>query len=62
MVSIGTQIKQLSALLETSDLSDWMSEFLGGIVDRTDEGKNTAALTEKQIGVIEREYKKHFAG
>lgn len=62
MVSIGTQIKQLSGLLETSDLSDWMSEFLGGIVDRTDTGKNTASLTDKQIGVIEREYKKHFAG
>ena len=61
MVSIGTKIKQLSGLRGTNDCSVWIQGFINGIVEKTKDGEDTSMLTEKQIGVVEAEWKRHFA-
>lgn len=61
MKSIGQMIDQLDALLGTKDLTAWEDQFLTHITEQTNTGINTASLTEKQIAVIERLYRKHFA-
>lgn len=60
-VSVGTMVKQISGLLDTSDLIDWENRFVGDIAQGTQDGQRTETLTEKQIEVIERIWKKHFA-
>jgi hypothetical protein len=62
MTSINTQVKRVSGLLDTKDLSDWEDEFIQGITQQTNEGNNTASLTGKQIECLEQIYSKHFAG
>lgn len=60
-VSIGTQIIQLSGLVGTDDLNDWENDFVSDILDKTQDGKVTGTLSDRQIMTIERIYKKHFA-
>lgn len=62
MTSLNTMVKRCSGLIDTNDVSDWESDFLQSIVERTNEGDNTTSLTEKQIDVLERIFNKHFAG
>lgn len=62
MKSIGTMIKQLAALDGLQDLSEWEMEFALDIRDKTNGGRVTSELSDRQIEVIERLYKKHFAG
>lgn len=61
MVSITTMVKQVGGLMGTKDLTDWENLFVSNILEKTAQGDNTTSLTEKQIGVIERIYSKHFA-
>ncbi len=61
MVSIGTKLKQLAALRGTQDISVWIEGFLNGAMKKTNDGADTSALTDKQIDVIENEWKRHFA-
>lgn len=61
MVSVGVMVKQLSGLLDTEDLSDWENEFVGNVVDRTQEGEVTGTLSERQVTTVERIWRKHFA-
>lgn len=61
MTSLNTMVKRCSGLIDTNDVSDWESDFLQSIVERTSEGDNTTSLTEKQIDVLERIFNKHFA-
>jgi hypothetical protein len=61
VVSIGTQIKQLSGLLATSDLTPWEQEFVQSVAERSRTGEDTTRLSEKQVGVVERIYRKHFS-
>ena len=60
-VSIGTQIKQLSGLIGTGDLTPWEQEFMQSLVERSRTGEDTTRLSEKQVGVVERIYSKHFS-
>jgi hypothetical protein len=60
-VSLGVMVKQLSGLLDTNDLNEWEQTFVGDIAHRTREGEDTTRLTERQVGVIERIWSKHFA-
>lgn len=60
-VSIGAKIKQLAGLIGTKDVTDWEDEFLSDVVGRTAEGDRTSMLSEKQIEVIDRLYRKNFA-
>lgn len=62
MTSLNTMVKRCSGLLDTNDLSDYETDFVASIMERTDDGENTSMLTEKQIDVLERIFKKHFAG
>ena len=62
MTSLNTMVKRCSGLIDTNDVSDWESDFLQSIVERTNDGDNTTSLTEKQIDVLERIFNKHFAG
>jgi hypothetical protein len=62
MTSIGTMIKRISGLLGTSDLNAWEQCFVSGVVEKTNDGEQTTALSAKQIETIERIHDKHFAG
>ena len=61
VVSIGTMIRQLEGLLDTSDVNDWENTFLHGVCDRTVGGLETRKLSEKQIARIEELWARHFA-
>lgn len=60
-VSLGTMVKQLSALIDTKDVTEWENGFIESVVFKTAFGSNTRSLTEKQIETIERLWEKHFA-
>lgn len=60
-LSISTMVKKIAGLAHTQDVSEWESQFIDSIVGRTDGGKNTTALTAKQVETIERIHGKHFA-
>lgn len=60
-VSIGTQIKQLAGLLDTTDLTDWEADFVASVNLRSKGGAETRALTTKQVETIESIYEKNFA-
>lgn len=61
MASINTMVQRVSGLVDTNDLTDWESDFVTSVVEQTNDGKNTTSLTEKQIDVLERIFRKHFA-
>lgn len=62
MASLNTMVQRVHGLIDTKDLSDWESDFVASVVEQTSDGKNTTSLTEKQIDVLERIFRKHFAG
>lgn len=62
MASLNTMVKRVSGLLDTKDLSDWEDDFVRSITERTRDGDDTTALTEKQITCLERIFHRHFAG
>lgn len=61
MKSIGQMIMQIDGLLGTQNLSEWENEFVENIVERTNHGNRTTGLSPKQVEVVERIYRKHFA-
>lgn len=61
LVSIGTKVKQLEGLLDTKDLNEWENNFLHSISVRTDCGRNTTGLSEKQIERLDELWGKYFA-
>lgn len=61
MASLNLMVQRVCGLT-SNDLSDWEDNFLESISEKTDNGKNTTMLTEKQIDVITRIFDKHFAG
>ena len=60
-LSLSTMVKKIAGLAHTQDVSEWESQFIDSIVARTDGGKNTTALSEKQVEIVERIHGKHFA-
>lgn len=62
MTAINTMVKRISGLAGTRDVNEWEDDFIQSIVEQTDDGDDTSSLTEKQINVIERIFRKHFAG
>jgi len=60
MISIGIMIRRIATLADTRDASAFETEFINNIVNRTNDGKDTSRLSEKQIAVIESIHKKHF--
>jgi hypothetical protein len=61
MKSLGQMIKQLDGLRGTQDINEWESDFIKSVVGWTGNGERTTGLSSKQIAVIERLYRKHFA-
>lgn len=62
MTTLNTMVKRIAGLADTTDVTEWESEFITNVVEQTDEGDNTTSLSEKQIAVVERLFRKHFAG
>ena len=60
MKSVGAMVKQLEGLHETGDVTPWENEFIASVVLRSNYGSLTQRLSEKQVEIIERIYKKHF--
>lgn len=61
MKSIGQMIQQLDGLRGTRDINNWESDFIKSVVGWSDNGEHTGDLSAKQVEVIERIYRKHFA-
>jgi hypothetical protein len=61
MASLNTMVKKVAGLADTKDVSDWESDFIKSIFEKTRGGDDTTSLTEKQIDVLERLHRKHFA-
>lgn len=62
MASTNIMLQQCAGLVGTKDVSDWESDFLSSVLDRSQNGTRPDLLTERQIDVLERIWRKHFAG
>lgn len=60
MASVGVMIKTIKGLLGTKDITDWEENFIEDISEKTQDGRNTTTLTEKQVESVERIYQKHY--
>jgi hypothetical protein len=61
-VSISTMIDQLDGLRDTKDLSEWEQGFVTNILERyLLAKKDTRWMSSKQVDVVERIWRKHFA-
>lgn len=60
-VSIGTMVKQVCTLAGTKDVSEWEDRFVQSIDEQTNCGERTSGLSTKQVEVVERLWRKHFA-
>lgn len=60
--SIGVMVKRIGGLSGTPDVTEWESDFIDSVLERTKCGDVTTGLTPKQVEVIERIHAKHFGG
>jgi hypothetical protein len=60
MTSLSIMIERIHALAGTSDLTEWEHGFEESIWTKTAHGKNTTSLSDKQVEIIEKIFKKHF--
>lgn len=61
-VSIGTMIEQIHGLHGTGDLSKWENDFVSSVHERyLWVNKNTEQLSGKQVEIVERIWRTHFA-
>lgn len=60
MKSIGAMVKQLQPMCGSADLNAWETEFIENVVLVSNNGSLTTRLTDKQVEVVTRIYKKHF--
>ena len=61
MTSIANMIKRIGGLSGTKDVTEWESDFINSIIERTGNGTSTTNLTGKQVEIIQSIFKKHFA-
>lgn len=61
LVSLGIKVKQLEGLLDTSDLTEWENDFVHSISVRTDCGRDTSRLTDREVERLDELWSKHFA-
>lgn len=62
MPSVGIMLEQVDGLTDTKDLNDLENEFVTSVYEKyVARGKKTNLLTAKQVEVIEKIWKKHFA-
>lgn len=60
-VSIGNMVKSLSGMIGTNDLTAWEQSFVQSVADKSNQGKDTSNLSEKQVEKIDAIYRSHFA-
>lgn len=61
-VSIGTMIEQLDGLRDTKDITQWEQDFVTSILERyLTASKNTRWMSSKQVDIVDRIWRKHFA-
>ena len=60
MASNNKKVKLIHGLVGTKDLTEWETEFVESVWEKSEEARNTGNLTGKQIVVVERIYKKNF--
>lgn len=60
-ISIGVMLTKIHGLVGTKYLTDWEDDFVQSVWERSEDGKKTSSLTEKQVAVIERIHAKFFA-
>lgn len=61
MKSLAEKIAELAPLIGTGDITRWEDEFLRNAVNFTRPGSQTEAMSPKQVEIVERLYRKHFA-
>lgn len=61
MRSTNAKINQLDGLLGTKDISDWESEFIHSVIQKTGNGSDVSKLSDKQLEIIERIWNKNYA-
>lgn len=61
MTSLTTMVTQLCAMIGTPDLTEWEASFIDSIDDRTQGGKDTRGLSEKQVEKVQSIWARHFA-
>ena len=61
MKSVGAMLKQIAGLND-GDLTEWEDNFCLDMYLKTEQGKKTSDLTDKQVEKIESIFNKHFAG
>jgi len=61
MASLNRMVQAVSGLMGTTDLNDWEENFVRSLIERTQNGKDTRSLTEKQIDRLEELFNKHFS-
>lgn len=62
MTSLGVMIKRLGGMVGTLDLTGCENDFVENMVEKTDDGKDTLALSPRQVGWIEDLHARHFGG
>jgi hypothetical protein len=60
MISVNDMTKRVAGLLDGDELSEWERDFMHNVWLRSDKGRHTSVLSEKQVEMIERIYKKYF--
>lgn len=60
MKSLGAMVKQLHGMVGTADLSEWETDFVQNVYDRSGEGEDTTFLTAKQVEKVNSIYQRHF--
>lgn len=59
-VSIGTMVERIAGLLGTKDISAWEDGFISSVRAKSNNGRDTTRLTEKQVETVERIFTKHY--
>lgn len=60
--SLTVMLRQCEGLIDTVDVTEWENEFLRDVAERWHaEKERTVWMSGKQIQVLERIWKKHFA-
>ena len=62
MISMGTMIEQIDGLRDTDSLTEWEQDFVTSVVEKfLLAKKSTQGFTGKQVEIVERIWRKHFA-
>lgn len=62
MASTNLMLRQTSGLVDTKDINDWENQFLKSVWETSREGTRPDLLSSKQVEVLDRIWRKHFAG